>query len=160
MGPKGESIATSDTNFVVRNKTRFTPLAFEGLSLSVASHSTGVYGTSAMKVALTRMVSLYRNIATVKDVPQNFIPDIESQGASLPWGGLFDYKVPWQAPHCSHRDGNTIDISINSVFTGKPYETQLKASLAEALIEAGFNCWVPSESPSNPSASHWHLKLN
>ncbi len=29
---------------------------------------------------------------------------------SLPWGGLLDYEIPWQEPHCGHREGKHIDI--------------------------------------------------
>lgn len=43
--------------------------------------------------------------------------------ASLSWGGRYDIRADWKAPHAGHRDGREIDISFtraqNPVSTGK-----------------------------------------
>ena len=43
--------------------------------------------------------------------------------ASLPWGGRYDIRADWKAPHAGHREGREIDISFsraqNPVSVGK-----------------------------------------
>ena len=43
--------------------------------------------------------------------------------ASLPWGGRYDIRADWKAPHAGHREGREIDISFtraqNPVSAGK-----------------------------------------
>jgi murein endopeptidase len=43
--------------------------------------------------------------------------------ASLPWGGRYDIRADWKAPHAGHREGREIDISFtraqNQVSAGK-----------------------------------------
>lgn len=43
--------------------------------------------------------------------------------ASLPWGGRYDIRADWKAPHSGHREGREIDISFtgaqNPVSKGK-----------------------------------------
>jgi hypothetical protein len=84
------------------------------------------------------------------------IPTLESESASLPYGGLFDIdyaKSPqwlWSEPHCSHRDGRRIDISLSvfSTFTANEKKAVLGA-LQVALQKSGLKPSVEGD--------HWHV---
>ncbi|MNL03061.1 hypothetical protein D3C87_1235870 [compost metagenome] len=80
------------------------------------------------------------------------LPMIKSQAASLAWGGLYDIKKDWKKPHCGHRDGNTIDLSLSNLTN---YEKKLLDTIAR---KRGFD-FYRSESASNPLADHWHATL-
>lgn len=73
------------------------------------------------------------------------------------YGGIFDIGKKFQTPHCSHRFGRNADLSM-SVFNGSAYKTQLLTALNTALTDNGFSFPVSGESPTNPTASHWHVQ--
>ena len=119
------------------------------------SHPSGDYGTPEMAEAISFLGESF-----VQDlIPRTSIPPIRSQAASLPWGGLYDADwdggvdgriVPWAPPHCGHRDGRTIDLSVRYLTSPQ------KNALRNAAIDSGFGFFYPPESPANLAANHWH----
>jgi hypothetical protein len=87
------------------------------------------------------------------------VPFLETEGASLEWGGLLDIKRNWHAPHCGHRSGRELDLSM-SVFNN--YDSSVKKYLQETLQRSlrrrKFRFPVTLESPQGPQGlvSHWH----
>jgi hypothetical protein len=116
------------------------------------SHALGYYGTPSMFFALEML-----GINFVNALPfQSSVPVLKSEAGSLPWGGLYDIKRNWKNPHCGHRDGQTIDLSL-STLTG-----QEKQALENAVIDSGMNFYhAPfNETPFDDGADHWHATLN
>jgi hypothetical protein len=66
---------------------------------------------------------------------------------------LFIRKAPWSIPHCGHRNGLTIDLSINQL------DSDEKTWLSKAATSAGFTFTNPLEAPNNKNANHWHAVL-
>jgi len=87
-------------------------------------------------------------------------PTLVFTSLSLPQGGLFDVDAngdgvidnPWHPPHCGHRRGIEADLRIRNVAP------ELRPVLVMAISDNGFRLPVRSESPSNPNATHWHLR--
>jgi len=148
-GPDGSSINVNPTTIHVKanGSDNWQPLNFLGLNINVASHSQGIYVTSSTNSALVNLVNYYNKYA----IPLRSIPSLASQAASLPLGGLFDYRWnqgnAWHPPHCSHRDGRTIDISRSS-FPAATFE-HLENALWYAAFKSGFS--IVDE------GDHWHL---
>lgn len=104
-------------------------------------------------------------ISGIQDLPGDFtdrlaqshitnVPVIEFTALSLPQGGLFDFQNEWRPPHVSHRFGNDGDIAIRNLTRAQ------RAALAWTIINDGFTTPVPGERPSDPNATHWHIRLN
>lgn len=104
-------------------------------------------------------------ISAMQDLPGDFtdrlaqsnittVPAIEFTALSLPQGGLFDFQTQWRPPHVSHRFGNDGDIAIRTLTRAQ------RAALAWTIINDGFTTPVPGERPSDPNATHWHIRLN
>lgn len=104
-------------------------------------------------------------ISGIQDLPGDFadrlsqshittVPAIEFTALSLPQGGLFDFQNEWRPPHVSHRFGNDGDIAIRNLTRAQ------RAALAWAITTNGFTTPVPGERPSDPNATHWHIRLN
>lgn len=157
VGPDGSSIPAQKGKFRVKDPAAndFHPISVAGLDMNVASHPTGIYGRTSFNSKLEKMVDLYFGST---EIP-NTIADIESQGASLPFGGLFDTKQDWLNPHCGHRDGKTIDISVNTASTNIHLTSREKTALDKAIRFSGLIFYVPEESPTNRNADHWHVQL-
>jgi hypothetical protein len=114
------------------------------------SHPLGFYGTPDMAAAISLLGNTYvQNLSPLANVPP-----ILSQAASLPWGGLYDIDHNWGTPHCGHRDGETIDLSLSNLTTTE------KSSLQVAARKSGVNFFYIPESPLNPAANHWHGTIN
>jgi hypothetical protein len=147
--PDGSTPAAAQGAITIQNKNApFQNLS--GITFSVKSHPQGTTGTTRMQSAITNMVNSYVILAKLLGVA-NPRP-IDSQGASLPLGGVFDITQLWTQPHCGHRDGETIDLSLSK-------DARERVALSLAAREAGFAFFVPTESPSDPTANHWHAKL-
>jgi hypothetical protein len=104
-------------------------------------------------------------ISAMQDLPGDFtdrlaqahittVPLIEFNALCLPQGGLFDFQTEWRPPHVSHRFGNDGDIAIRTLTRAQ------RTALAWAIINDGFTTPVPGERPSDPNATHWHIRLN
>lgn len=85
--------------------------------------------------------------------PLYSVPPINSEAASLPWGGLYDINRNWKTSHCGHRDGKTIDLSLSNQ---KAYEKRI---LQRSVRDAGMVFSYVQESPSNTTVNHWHVTL-
>lgn len=103
-------------------------------------------------------------IAAIQNLPGDFsdrlaqshitdVPIIEFTALSLPLGGLFDFQTEWHPPHVSHRFGNDGDIAIRNLTRAQ------RAALAWTIIRDGLTTPVPGERPSDPNATHWHIRL-
>lgn len=104
-------------------------------------------------------------VSGIQDLPADFtdrlaqsnitnVPAIEFTALSLPQGGLFDFQTEWSPPHVSHRFGNDGDIAIRNLTRAQ------RAALAWTITNDGFTTPVPGERPSDPNATHWHVRLN
>lgn len=121
----------------------------EGFSIATESHpEMGVYGAKQLHDAIAGMVKEFRQTHPNKQ--------IRSQAGSLYWGGLFDilkYKnqnTEWKNPHCGHRNGLVLDISMSG------FSSVEKKDLRKAAEKNGFQFKVYSESPDDDEADHWH----
>jgi hypothetical protein len=150
-GPRGETVSPAFLRLDLRAGD-FKPIDVPFLTFDVKSHPQGTYGTEKLSDKLKIAIMNFR--AEVADAGIGPIPVIESESASLPFGGLFDIHYatdsPWTAPHCSHRDGRRIDISL-SVFDAFPAPTRQKLALVleQAMMDAGL-------SPVR-EGDHWHV---
>jgi hypothetical protein len=148
------------------------------------SHSLGFYGSTDMETAIDNMGPTFKaNVLAIPIDPRmpipNIVPILRSQAASLPHGGLYDWHKNWTTPHCGHRDGGTIDISLtgldpNSEQTKPLTFVQIEA-LESAILSSGLAFYVVTESPTcteNPNLpqclneynepnppDHWHVQL-
>lgn len=151
-----------DTNFTVRINEELESIKFgiegfafddQGTSSDPGSHpGEGFYLTQVNREKLSSIVSLYREIATDKDVdniPAKNIIELVSQAASLKWGGVYDIyhakdyirkdgtnygRQPWKKPHSLHRLGNSLDISMNPFNSNKTIGPKSKRSLYLAIL--------------------------
>ena len=153
-GPNGERLDPVTTRLRVQT-AGFTQIQVPGLEfVNITRHTSGDYGVPEMSVRLPDLVNNFVELAS-ETVPQDQIPILKSEAGNLKWGGLFDYQGTWKAPHCSHRNGRVLDISL-SVLNGNQ---DLKNALAAAIRRSKFVFYAPAESPSNPDADHWHISL-
>ncbi len=129
------------------------PVSAAGLSVSTQSplhDSNDGNGTPGTASALADMASQF---AAILQAQLAAVPNVRVTAISLPQGGLFDFRTEWTPPHRSHRFGNDADIGIRELTRRQ------RAALVAALRIAGFTTPVPTEAPSDPNASHWHLRL-
>jgi hypothetical protein len=146
--------AATDINIAADGSEGWVSLNGQGVDIEVDSHRLGVYGSDKMRQSVAFMSSEYSSMLAPLQLGP---PDpLESQGASLPSGGLFDINHTWAPPHCAHRDGTTLDLSINNL---DPDEQLVLRSAAE---EAGFTISVEGGPATTPGSTgpHWHLHLN
>jgi len=129
------------------------PVSAAGLSVSTQSNmhdSNNGNGTPGTASALADMVSQFAAILQAQGAT---VPNVRVTALSLPQGGLFDFSTEWAPPHRGHRFGNEADIGIRELTRRQ------QRALVAALRLAGFTTPVPTEAPSDPTASHWHLRL-
>jgi hypothetical protein len=162
-GSDGNFISGPKFKFQVKTPTSFSDLTTDGLIIQTGSHpGQGKYGTAAMKVAVSQMVAQYYETAQNSGVTN---PDhLVSEAASLQFGGLFDanwngaiygsFKTPWLAPHCTHRDGKAIDLSLTP-FSG-PNAVDERTWLRDAATDSGIGFYSIGERPQDLEANHWH----
>ncbi len=156
--PPGKNLNVTPTTIRIKNKDAFKQISAAGLSLIVESHSSGTYGTLVMNAQVQTMVEGYYATAIEPGPFPGTIPSLVSEAASLPLGGLFDIYQKWHQPHCSHRNGKAIDLSL-SVFNG-PNKDRLKKALQRAIKDALLKMPYALESQNNPRANHWHVTSN
>jgi Putative Ig domain len=122
-----------------------------GVTFSIKSHPQGTYGTAQMETAVADMASSYlfyaHQLGDLNPSP------VLSEAASLPLGGVFDITLMWKQPHCGHRDGQTIDLSLSNK-TGRE-----RIALSVAAHDAGLGFYYLPESPDSPTTNHWHATL-
>jgi hypothetical protein len=159
--PNGNQIASNNLPAPITfhvwasGSPNWVPLSNADLSVIVngadpsPSHPLGYYGTSAMADSVDELSQNFVDALSATETP----PRIYSQAASLPWGGIYDIQRDWDTPHCGHRDGMTIDLSLSNLDAGE------KKELATAAKDSGLGFYYVPESPSNPRANHWHATL-
>jgi len=153
--PNGDNISpiAIDIQVKVPDSESWVPLSGVGIDVVIngadpnPSHLTGYYGTIFMKFAMAFMETMYlKNLTSDPDYTGNIPPaPILSQGASLPWGGLYDINKNWMISHCGHRDGKTIDISLSTLSRVK------RKALDSAIRDAELRKFDESD--------HWHVTL-
>ena len=124
-----------------------------GLEIATASNMHGNnngYATQATIAALGRMAQKFADELTRQGRP---VPLVRVTALSLPQGGLFDFRDEWRTPHKTHRFGDFADIGIWELTLPQ------QKTLAKALVKAKFTTPYRVESPLNPTAPHWHLRL-
>ncbi|HEY6005080.1 MAG TPA: hypothetical protein VIV57_19535 [Anaeromyxobacter sp.] len=124
-----------------------------GLAVSTQSNnhdSNNGNGNPGLASALADMSARF---AAILQAQRAAVPTVRVTAISLPEGGLFDFQTQWAPPHRSHRFGNDADVGIRELTRRQ------RAALAAAIRLAGLTTPVPSEAPSDPAATHWHLRL-
>jgi hypothetical protein len=125
-----------------------------GLAVQTQSNnhdSSNGNGSPALASALADMAAQFTAILQAQRAA---VPTVRVTAISLPQGGLFDFQTQWAPPHRSHRFGNDADVGIRELTRRQ------RAALAAAIRLAGLTTPVPSEAPSDPAATHWHLRLH
>jgi hypothetical protein len=145
--PDGTTPAPASTTIHILTPGITKDLSDTGVLFNVMSHPLGTYGTVDMDTRVSDMNVYYYELM-IKLFGEIGPTPLESQSASLPLGGLFDIEQTWHPPHCSHRDGLTIDLSINDKTISE------RSAMWLAATDAGFSI-VQEGSPP-----HWHLHLN
>jgi hypothetical protein len=159
-GPDGSpiTVAPSVANVQV---SEFSAIVADKLNFNIESHSSGNRGTTEMNNRIQQMTSWYVQYATDANLTSSQIPDLRSEAASVPRGGIFDIDQDWLTPHCGHRNGRQMDLSM-SVFNNDPHAAILKDALERAIRKANLNFPYASESPNtgpgNNPADHWHVQ--
>ena len=124
-----------------------------GMQVNAASNMHGNnngHALPAMAAALSRVTQRFSSELKQRGLP---VRDVRATALSLPLGGLFDFRTQWQKPHASHRFGDDADIGI------REFNRLEREALAEAILASGFTIPVRAESPSDPQATHWHIRL-
>lgn len=115
-----------------------------------ASHIAGHFGTFEMAKRVRDMGRYFNEALGNREVA----PKLKSEAGSLPWGGLYDWHKDWKKPHCGHRDGKTIDLSV------KTLTSRQKAFLQKAVKDARLGFYYIPESPSSSNPNiHWHAEM-
>lgn len=157
FGPSGErldpvkftvDVQAQDSNNWVELSSAFIDVIINGADPK-ASHSQGFYGSKNMA---DRLKSFSEALPNYVLAPTS-IPRIRSEAASLKWGGMYDIHKDWNPPHCGHRNGRTLDISLSGLSQGQ------KNAIASAARRSNFEFTVFKESPANPGTNHWHVQL-
>lgn len=157
--PEGNDIlSVSRTLFEIRHDQNLTELYIPGLTLDISSHpGDGYFVTETVKSSLKSVIESFRKNFAEKypDLP---VPNLETEGASLSWGGLFDVNKNWSAPHCGHRKGTEVDLSM-SVFDrfGSEIKKKMKQDLAKELRRRKFQMPYEGERPGEAYSNHWHI---
>jgi hypothetical protein len=133
---------------------------------STGHDNSNVYANPSVATNLQNMPvsfdTLVQALMTAGLVPPQTIPTLTYTSISLTYGGLFDVDQlntgtitnPWNPPHCGHRLGTNADLRIRNV------PAQLRPALIQSILDSHFTMPVRAENPSNPTATHWHLKAN
>jgi hypothetical protein len=161
----GTTLGPASFTFTIQDPKAFQPLMVDGLTIVTKSHpNEGVYGTAEMQDAVSDMVNRYYVYAADAKIDN---PDrLVSEAASMALGGLFDADwngdvdgriLPWSQPHCGHRNGKTIDLSL-SPFRGIKGQKE-RTVLKQAAIDAGFEFSARGERPQDKPATHWHAEI-
>lgn len=125
----------------------FVDLSDTGVTFNIVSHPQGTYGTVNMHQAVMLAANEY-----AKTFPPPL--SLNSQAASLIYGGIFDYQYAqgkaWIPPHCSHRDGRTLDVSFQLLTPEQQVATKA------AFRKAGFGTPITEGTNGSSSGPHWH----
>lgn len=153
----GKGITGTGIQFQV-TRGDFSALRAPGFQISVDSHPDGDRGTDKMQAALEKLINLF----TARAAKIHASLTIQSQGGSLPHGGLFDYDYAhghvWTTPHCGHRDGETLDLSYSMFDAYGPAEkVYLIAVLEQSIKDAKMT--FKYEVGDGVDGKHWHLHL-
>lgn len=156
-------ITSLPTIFAIRSAQRFEKIEIEGLNFVIKSRKNqdGYYGTKGFISKLKDMINLYKEYGHLYEVPQNKLKNLESEAASLSWGGLFDIDNNWKPSHCGHRNGKAIDLSMTDIKNSYPAgkENEVLYVLQWAMEDAELLAPVPKEKPGDFN-NHWHLISN
>jgi len=129
----------------------FVSLTGVAFVVSNMTHPSGTFGTVGMQSAVGDMGNEYPTLAAARgDLNPT---SLRSEAASLPFGGIFDIDRTWAPPHCGHRDGNSIDLSLSSTTARERLWMDIAAH------DAGLGFYYIPESPASSTANHWHATL-
>lgn len=154
--PNGNSLQVANTKITVRIPEDTIPLNnIFGFYFDLAnmSHQEGIYGTPDFNDRLNKAIGQFRFQLISSSFNDAEIPLIESEGAGLPLGGVFDIQNTWTHPHCTHRDGKTIDISF-STFNNLQI-TNRKKQLVKRIFLRSMQDFLLRKNPEN--STHWHF---
>ena len=154
--PDGKSLQVSNTNIKVRIPEDTIPLNnIFGFYFDLAnmSHQEGIYGTQDFNDSLNNAIRDFRFQLISRGFSDVEIPLIESEGAGLPLGGVFDYQNTWLPPHCGHRNGKTIDISFDPF--NKLQTTNRRKQIIKNTFLDSMNRSKLLRNPENQT--HWHF---
>ncbi len=156
--PDGDLITVPTSVFNVKISTELERLfnipGFDFEPATMNSHgSSGQFVSTGMLFAVRSGIEKFREEMS-KIFPPDKIPQLESEGASLFDGGLYDVNKNWMSPHCTHRQGTNIDISFSN-FRSMGYSRSERA-LAERILLKAFRRNALS---SYTEANHWHFTL-
>lgn len=138
------------------------PSSGTGYATTTSSFHNGHnrYGTALVIARLEQIVAEFRAELGDQNVAEADIPTLTWTSLSLPRGGIFDVDADgdgsidnlWLPPHRSHRFGLDADLRIRNI------PRRYRDELDEIITSAGFFFSMTSESPDNPTASHWHIR--
>lgn len=153
----------------------FEKIQVSNLNVVINSHpGEGGYVTHSTHVKLKELVSTYTLLSATYVSNGELIPfiELETQAASMSWGGIFDYKhdpkydilgksFAWRSPHCTHRDGNSVDFSMSVFENNATFGSDSKKALQESIIVNNLDFPIKfngpfNETPGDPNADHWH----
>ena len=134
---------------------------FEVDTSSVGHDNSNQYARPDMIVRLLNLPDRFRDQAIQQGVPLHQIPNLVYTAMSLPLGGVFDVDAnedgridnPWGPPHQLHRFGTDADLRVKNI------PRHLRDELESAVLAINLFFAVRKESPDNPTASHWHLRI-
>ncbi|OFZ20026.1 MAG: hypothetical protein A2X94_11740 [Bdellovibrionales bacterium GWB1_55_8] len=106
-----------------------------------------------MSDAIPDLVQAYREELERRGLDLQTANPLESEAVSLLWGGLLDIHRQWTRPHCTHRDGTAIDISVKHIDS-------LKSHISEGERQAIKDALLNSQNIfySRPEGDHWHVR--
>ncbi|MBY0385286.1 hypothetical protein K2X05_09020, partial [bacterium] len=154
--PNGNTLQVSDTKITVRipeNTVRLDNIFGFYFDLANMTHQEGIYGTQDFNDSFNKAIGLFRFQLISLGLGDSEIPLIESEGAGLPLGGLFDYQNTWSQPHCGHSNGKTIDISFDPFK--KLQTTNRRKQIIKNTFLDSMNRFKLLRNPENQT--HWHF---
>ncbi len=143
-------------------------LARDGFMYTIwntSNHGLANWFTSDMWAMVEQLPSLYFHEVPIPLPPGTEIPRLFYTGASLEWGGLFDYRGDWSPPHKSHDDGRDLDIYG---IEHPEYRAAIGRAIRNACIERldANGRWtrsclsqpIPGERTYDLIATHYHVR--
>lgn len=198
--PNGQSFAASPITVRASIEQDLTPLN-DLLAFDITSHpGDGYYATPLLRDRLSIALAQYRaEVSKLNKFLEQIMrgpagePDplldeiglveVESEGASLSWGGAFDIRRNWKADsslwktvinsdgkpvnlyngHCLHRNGQHLDISMSPFdkISNEELKREYKFRLNKAFIESELHFPVEKESirsKAKKEPDHWHAQ--
>lgn len=146
IGLDENPISVAETIFRVKEPGLVALVDTYPIGIGAVSHpSVGGHGSPILHEKLKKAGKYYLDSFNASDIPEREFRTINSGGASLPWGGLFDINQNWNQPHCSHRQGNEIDFGLSSFNPRWEYQPPKEIEFEENEKTLGRSirqCWI------------------